>query len=66
MRFSLKKHALPLKDGDAAEYVPKAFVQFEIPADHAVKELCDDEKWKGVKLSVIPVKGKGKDEFSMC
>ena len=66
VRFALKKIALPLKEGDAAEYVPKAFVQFEIPADHAVKGLCDDEEWKGVKLKVIPVKGKEKDEFSMC
>ena len=44
---------------------PQTYVQFEIPADHAVVEKFENEELKGVKLRLVQVKGKGKDDFSM-
>jgi hypothetical protein len=65
VRFGLRKLPLAPKEGTDVEIVSQSFFLFEIPADHSVVDLYENDEVKGVKLKVIGVKSSSKSGFSM-
>lgn len=65
VRFGLRKLPLTQKEDVDVEITAQAFIQFEIPCDHQVVDLFENDEFKGVRLKLIQLKSSTDKGFTM-